>query len=92
MAGWVQGSLTSEDSSGGGVFVQKYDIEGEEIWTRQFGSDEPVDAYDINISEAGQLYIVGRIECGSPVRCGELPDQVNTRSHDAWIREYDKSV
>ena len=42
LAGYAWGTLPGKTSSGGSdAFVCKYDADGTELWTRQFGSSGP---------------------------------------------------
>ena len=71
---YVAGSVSSDalpnQTSAGGsdAFVRKYDSNGLELWTRQFGTARNDDAYGVSVDSTG-VYVVGRTE-------GALPGQV----------------
>jgi uncharacterized protein (TIGR03437 family) len=44
--------------SGGDSFVRKYDLDGVEVWTREFGSSQATWASGITVDESG-VYVVG---------------------------------
>lgn len=41
-------------------FLRKYDSAGNELWTRQFGTDNQDEPLRVNLDSAGNIYIVGR--------------------------------
>jgi hypothetical protein len=75
IVGQTGGTLPSQVSAGGtsDAFVRKYDLNGNELWTRQFGSNIDDAALDVAVDSAG-AYVVGRIGSGSG---------------DAFVRKYD---
>jgi uncharacterized protein (TIGR03437 family) len=78
MAGYADGTLPGQKASGAGedIFVRKYDLNGNEMWTRQFGSGR---ATSIAVNSSG-VYITGR---GGPVVAGQTGSQ--------FLRKYDAS-
>ena len=79
VAGW-----TAAKSGQHEAFVQKYDAEGTEVWTRQFGSTVWVEALGVAV-DAGGVYVTGFVDC-----CGAtLPTQKGAGSADAFVRKYD---
>ena len=62
-------------------FVRKYDAEGTEVWTRQFGTSEQDYAVAVAVV-AGSLYVTG-------VTKGALPGQSVSGDTDAFVRKYD---
>jgi hypothetical protein len=82
-AGITDSTLPGQMSSGGSdAFVRKYDPDGSEVWTRQFGSDDFDSVQKISIDSSG-LYVGG-------ITRGELPGQIRTGSSDAFLRKYDR--
>jgi len=81
----VGGTLgTLPGQIGGGLddaFIRKYDINGNEVWTRQFGTSAPDVAFAVAAQDTG-IYVVG-------MTFGQLSGQVNIGSFDAFIRKYD---
>lgn len=80
----VGGALSGQTNVGGtDAFVRKYDTSGNEVWTRQFGSD----THDNGLGIAGDatgVYVSG-------MTAGRLPGQVSRGGRDAFIRKYDLS-
>ena len=72
-----QTSLGSRDA-----FVRKYNSDGEELWTRQFGTQAWDEAWDVAVDDAGNLYVVGWT-------LGALPGQSHLGRGDAYLRKYD---
>ena len=78
---YVVGSNFSEGTED--VFVRKYDHNGNEDWTRQFGTSPSINDRGRAISvESTGVYIVGFTE-------GALPSQANAGGVDSFIRKYD---
>lgn len=76
VAGWTDGTLPGQSSAGSAdAFICKYDSDGNEIWTRQFGTSGYDVAHDI---EASGLYVAGRTG-------GAFPGQSNAGSEDAFL-------
>ena len=76
------GALPGQTSSGGyDAFVKKYDLNGNPLWARQFGtgvSDIPYGAG----SDGNGAYLVG-------TTFGILPGQTSSGNYDSYIRKYD---
>jgi hypothetical protein len=84
VAGAVRGSLGGQAPAGAtDVFVRSYDMSGNELWTRQFGSSESDSAARIAVS-AGRVYVAA-------VTFGALPGQVSLGATDVFVRAYDSS-
>ena len=84
IAGDTLGSLPGQTSAGSyDAFVRKYDPNGKEIWTRQFGTPLPdVDtAAGVAVDSAGNIYIAG-------TAFGSLPRQAALGLTDAFVRKY----
>ena len=83
VVGWTRGTFEGETNEGGfDMFVRKYNSDGDEIWTRQFGtSDEFESATDVFADSSGGVYVVGDTS-------GALPGQTAEGFTDAFIRKY----
>jgi len=82
VAGYTEGELPGQTSAGyDDAFVRKYDTEGNEIWTQQFGTGSYAYAYDI-IADSSGVYVAGYI-------VGALPGQTQVSTIDAFVRKYD---
>ncbi|MBI4464276.1 MAG: hypothetical protein HY647_06185 [Acidobacteria bacterium] len=82
------GSTLSGQTCYGCAFVRKYDLDGNELWTRQFGNADTVlvylvHAYGVAV-DASAIYVVGGT-------WGSLPGQTNSGYSDAFVRKYNKS-
>jgi len=83
VAGSTWGTLPGQAWAGRfDVYVRKYDPDGSELWTRQFGSSESDFATFIVMDESGNVLVAGSTE-------GSLPDQTRVGSQDAFVRKYD---
>ena len=86
IVGATSGALPGQsNTSGYDAFVRKYDTNGAELWTRQFGSTRDVLAYGVAAS-GSSLYITGNV-------IGFLPGQVGSGgfNEDVFVRKYDSS-
>ncbi|HEY7680935.1 MAG TPA: hypothetical protein VIC04_10510 [Terriglobia bacterium] len=77
VVGRTDGTLPGKSSSGGtDVFVRKYDVNGTEQWTQQFGTSTDDQATAAAVDPTG-LYVAGILGVGG--------------SRDAFVRKYDLS-
>jgi len=67
-----------------GAFVRKYTGDGDELWSRQYGTQVSAKANGVAVAAAGNVYVVGQVE-------GALPGQRHIGRSDAFIRAYDDS-
>ncbi len=82
VSGRVAGTLPGQTSSGeADAFIRKYDPQGNELWTRQFGSEGIDNAWNITTDAGGYVYAVGYVG-------GALPGQTSAGSEDAYLRIY----
>ena len=85
VVGTTAGEIPGQTNHGfGDAWIRKYDTEGNELWTRQYGStdgsaDSGVDAV---VDAEGSVYIVGRTS-------GSLPGATNMGGFDGYLRKYD---
>ena len=83
VAGSTTGILRGQSSSGGGdAFVRKYDPQGNEVWTRQFGSSHQEYATGVAVDAAGSIYVAGQTS-------GTLSGQTGAGGSDAFLSKYD---
>ena len=83
VVGWTFGTLPGQASAGTvDALVRKVDPEGNELWTRQFGSWDSDFARSVAIGLSGDVYVVGETD-------GTLPGQHSSGGRDAFIRRYD---
>jgi hypothetical protein len=82
VAGFVGGTLPGHTSAGGvDAFVRKYDLNGNEMWTRQFGTASDDQGRGVFVDATG-VYVSG-------ATAGTFPGQVNSGFQDAFLRKYD---
>jgi hypothetical protein len=83
VVGFVAGTLPGQTSAGGDdVFVRKYDPDGNEVWTRQFGTAGNDSASFRGADADGRgVYVTGNVN-------GTLPGQTRVGGRDAFVRQY----
>ncbi|MBI3935075.1 MAG: SBBP repeat-containing protein [Acidobacteria bacterium] len=82
VVGETSGSLPGEVSAGGtDAYVRKYDSDGNEQWTWQFGSSGE-DSMQGVAADATGIYVVGNTS-------GVFPGQTSAGGADAYVRKYD---
>lgn len=82
VGGTVEGALPGQEHSGSfDAYVRKYDEDGHELWTRQFGTDD-FDTVAGAAPDNDGVYVVGQV-------CGALPNQQAVAPCDAYVRRYD---
>lgn len=76
-------ALPGQEPLGGfDAFARKYDLAGNELWTRQFGSSASDFALAVAVDGTGAAYVVGSTD-------GTLGAQASAGSTDAFVRKYD---
>lgn len=82
IAGDTTGGLPGQVSQGWtDAFVRKYSSDGDELWTRQFGSPSADGALAV-VSDGTAVYAAGWT-------LGALPGQASAGSYDMFVRAYD---
>jgi hypothetical protein len=82
VVGDTGGTLLGQASAGGGdAFVRQYDADGNERWTRQFGTPNLDEALGVAVDATG-VYVAGDTD-------GTLPGQASAGGSDAFVRKYD---
>lgn len=82
VAGVTFGTLGESSAGSADVFVRKYDIDGNEIWTRQFGSAGNESPSHVGVAADGRsVWVAGNV-------AGVLPGQTSAGGRDAFIRQY----
>jgi uncharacterized protein (TIGR03437 family) len=77
-------ALPGQTSAGGiDAFVRKYNLDGGDAWTRQFGTANEDRAQGVAVSDTA-VYVGGTVLFGAA-----LPGQTSFGAHDAFIRKYD---
>ena len=82
LTGYTNGTLPGQSSAGSkDLFVRRYDFDGNEGWTRQFGSSKDEVTRGVSVDGSG-VYVVGSTR-------GALNGQTSLGGADAFIRKYD---
>mgnify|MGYP006162909001 CR=1 FL=1 len=88
LMGRVGGAFEGFDNDFTGMedgFIRKYDGNGNELWTRQFGPQGQTTATsDVVLDQAGNQYVVGSTN-------GTLPGQTYAGQGDAFVIKYDSN-
>ncbi|OLE32826.1 MAG: hypothetical protein AUI36_28850, partial [Cyanobacteria bacterium 13_1_40CM_2_61_4] len=82
VVGFVEGALPGQTAFGAhDAFLRKYDLNGNELWTRQFGGVDADEAYGVAL-DGNNVFVVGRLN-------GPWSGQTNLRSGSAFLSKYD---
>jgi hypothetical protein len=82
VTGYVGGALPGQSSAGrSDAFVRKYDVAGNELWTRQFGTAGTDSALGLAVDDTG-VYVTG-------TTTGAFSGHVSAGGQDAFVRKYD---
>lgn len=82
IAGYTRGTLPGQTSSGfDDAFFRKYDLDGNVVWTRQFGTSTFDAATDVAVDASG-VYVIGLTR-------GTLAGQTSVGGWDYYIQKYD---
>lgn len=83
VAGTTRGAMPGQVTGGDyDAFVRRYDPEGNEVWTRQFGGNEGEGARSVAIGSGGKVLIVGSTQ-------GSFPEHSNSGGFDVFVSQYD---
>ncbi|MFQ3583870.1 MAG: SBBP repeat-containing protein [Cyanobacteriota bacterium] len=85
VAGFTRGTLPGQMKVGeqdADAFVRKYDSDGNELWTHQFGTESEDKIISITADERGNILVSG-------LTSGALPGQTHLGGEDAFVRKYD---
>ncbi len=81
MAGFTDGTFPERTSRGGqDAFVRKYSLDGDAIWTNQFGTSGTDQVIGITLDATG-VYVAGSTD-------GIFAEQVSTGIVDTFVRKY----
>jgi uncharacterized protein (TIGR03437 family) len=85
VVGLANNTLEGQASQGGSEdgYIRKYDADGNELWTRQFGTPGNDEAEAIAVFGSG-IYVAGQTT-------GSFPGFSNNGSFDAYVQELDPS-
>lgn len=81
-AGQTSGTLTRSPTGGSDAFVRAYDVAGNHLWTRQFGSLDRETATAVAVDAGGNVIVAGST-------WGALGEQ-HVGMSDAFVRVYDR--
>ena len=85
VVGQTNGSIDFQSRQGEyDAFISQYDLSGNRIWSRQFGSSNFDSAKAVAIDSNGNAYVAGEIG-------GVLDDQTNAGGTDAFVVKYDSA-
>lgn len=85
VVGDTRGALAMPNlgSSTNDAWIRKYDADGDEQWTRQYGTNNADSARHVAVDASGNAYIVGETQ-------GHL-EGTNAGNYDLYVRKYDTS-
>ena len=82
VAGWTRGALPGQTRLGSSdAFLRKYDPDGNEVWTRQFGTSWGDSAWGVAAGPQGEVYVAGFTR-------GALPGQTSAGMSDVFIVKF----
>lgn len=81
VSGRTDGSLFGTHAGGQDSFVVKYDVDGNLLWAKQFGSAGGDFVWDISLDGSGNVFVVG-------FTSGDL-EGTSHGLNDAFVRKYD---
>jgi hypothetical protein len=85
ISGETSGSLFGNSNVGGiDCYVAKYDVNGSQLWVKQFGTSSEDHSTGVNAEKSGNVYVTG-------YSSGSLPGNSNLGSNDAFVVKYDGS-
>jgi hypothetical protein len=88
VGGHTRGDLAGTNLGLADAFVRKYDVDGNVVWTRQFGSAVNERLVGVAVNASG-VYVVGATGLGNSPHSSALPGQTSAGLVDAFVRKYD---
>ena len=83
VAGITRLALSGQNKIGNeDVYIRKYDSDGNELWTRQFGTTGTDQISSIALDSRGHIYVVGPTS-------GAFPGQTWSGKYDAYLSQFD---
>lgn len=83
VGGFTNGTFPGQTNAGDfDAFLRKYDLNGNELWTRQFGTPGFDDIHDVAVDDDNGVYVAGSV-------IGQLPGQTWAGGSDDYVRKYD---
>lgn len=90
----VVGEIHGRPAGGGDAFLRKYDADGTELWTQQFGSGLSDRASGVAVDAAGNVVVVGRaggdLTGGTPRanQGGAFVRKYDAHGTELWTRQF----
>ena len=81
-AGYSSGSLGGTNQGSVDAWFSSYDSQGNQLWTRQIGTEDWDGVWDIDSDSEGNLYLVGTTR-------GDLAATNPGIAFDVWVSKYD---
>ena len=81
VTGTTSGSISDTNVGSDDAYVAKYDTDGTEVWTKQFGNDSLVEGIGVTVDPLGNAYVTGYTR-------GDLFG-TNMGMVDAYVAKYD---
>ena len=82
LAGYSSGSLGGTNQGSVDAWFSSYDSQGNQLWTRQIGTEDWDGVWDIDSDSEGNLYLVGTTR-------GDLAATNPGIAFDVWVSKYD---
>jgi hypothetical protein len=83
VVGTTRAALPGHSPAGGfDAFVRRYDPAGNEVWTRQFGSEGDEGGRGVALDARGNVLVVGSTD-------RTLPGETSAGGYDVYVRQYD---
>ena len=82
ITGRTDGDISGSNAGGRDGFLAKYDINGNQIWIKQFGTDSDDEGSGVISDTSGNIYVTG-------ITSGSLPSYTNAGLEDIFIIKYD---
>lgn len=87
--GTTNGALAGPNLGSYDIWVNKYDSDGTQLWSKQFGSSKLDVAFEITTDKFGNFYLVGGTQGGLDGPLGE--GSSGPIAQGAWIAKYDSN-
>jgi len=91
LGGAVEGATGPQSSAD--IFVVKFDIDGKQLWAKQYGTNEFDSANDVVLDSAGNIYITGHtdgsLDGTTVVKLSDIfMMKLDSDGKELWVRQY----
>lgn len=83
LGGYTLGNLEGTNAGSYDAWITKYDNQGNQLWTQQFGTPGDDEVFSLKIDSNDNIFLAGYTD--------DSLGAINSGSYDAWVAKYDSN-